>query len=73
MPLSDFLTLSTSKAWASTDIFLWIMPMPPSRAMQIAVLDSVTESIAALSSGVLSFISFVNQVERSTWFGRTLE
>ena len=40
----------------SMDMFLWMIPKPPSRAMAIAVLDSVTVSIAADSSGMFSLI-----------------
>ena len=52
IPLSDFLTFTTSRAWSSIGIFLCIIPIPPSLAMVIAVCDSVTVSIAALTSGM---------------------
>ena len=48
IPDSDFLTFCTSMACSSMDMFLWIMPMPPSRAMVMAVRCSVTVSMAAL-------------------------
>ncbi len=51
-PFSERLTLSTSSACASMDIFLWIMPIPPCRAMAIAILCSVTVSIPALIMGM---------------------
>jgi len=59
IPLSDFLTFSTSWACSSTPIFLWIMPIPPSWAMQIAAFASVTVSIAALRIGMFSLIVLV--------------
>ena len=54
MPLSDFLTLSISSACCSIVRLRWMTPMPPSCAIAIAIADSVTVSIAALSSGMLS-------------------
>src|SRR6266567_93306 len=55
------------------DMFLWITPMPPSRAMAIAMSDSVTVSIAAETSGMLSGILRVNQDFTSTLRGCTVE
>jgi hypothetical protein len=46
--------------------------MPPSRASEIAIADSVTVSIALETSGIESRIRFVNQVEVSTLRGRTV-
>ena len=43
-------------------MFLWIMPMPPSRESAIAIWDSVTVSMAALATGMLSVISRVIRV-----------
>jgi hypothetical protein len=71
IPLSDFFTLSTSMAWASMDRFLCIIPIPPSRAMVIAVLASVTVSIAALKRGIFKVILLVKIVLISTSFGTT--
>ena len=51
MPDSLRLTLSTCAAWSSIERLRWRMPMPPWRAMAIAMRDSVTVSIAAESSG----------------------
>mmetsp|Transcript_13051 Transcript_13051/g.37023 ORF Transcript_13051/g.37023 Transcript_13051/m.37023 type:complete len:273 (-) Transcript_13051:257-1075(-) len=59
-PLLYFLTLVTSSTWSSTDMFGWITPMPPSRAMPIAILDSVTVSMGLETIGVFSLIFFVN-------------
>jgi hypothetical protein len=47
------------------------MPIPPSRAMVMAVLASVTESIAAERNGMFSSISRVSCVLVSTSLGRT--
>ena len=46
--------ISTSCACCSIDMFLWMIPKPPSRAMAIAVFDSVTVSIAADRNGMFS-------------------
>ncbi len=54
IPLSDRLTRSTSAACRSIDMFLCSTPMPPARAIAIAMSDSVTVSIAAAISGTLS-------------------
>jgi hypothetical protein len=37
-------------------MFLWTIPIPPSRAMQMAERDSVTVSIAAERRGIFSLI-----------------
>ena len=55
-PLSKRLTFATSAACLAGDMFLWTMPSPPSCAMAIARRASVTVSIAADSSGMLSAI-----------------
>ena len=48
-------------------------PRPPSCAMAMASPDSVTVSIAALSSGTFSRMFRVSRVETSTWVGSTVE
>ena len=53
------------------DIFLWMMPMPPSRAMAMAMRYSVTVSIAALIRGMLRCIFLVSRVRRSMSAGST--
>ncbi len=53
--------------------FLWIMPMPPSLAMAIASEDSVTVSIAELSSGILSVMRREILVSRDTDEGRIFD
>jgi hypothetical protein len=50
-----------------------MIPIPPSWAIQIAVLDSVTVSMAALTKGIFSRIPLVNWVLISTSFGNTEE
>ncbi len=54
IPLSWRLTLSTSSAWASTDRLRWMMPIPPCWARAMAIRDSVTVSMAELTTGMLS-------------------
>ena len=61
-PLSLLLTLSTSEACSSIDMFLWIIPIPPCLAIDIAIFDSVTVSMLALINGIFNSISFVNFV-----------
>ena len=73
MPLSLFLTRSTSRRWRSMGMFLWVMPMPPMRAMLMAMADSVTVSMAAESRGMRSSMEGVSQVEMSTASGVTSE
>jgi len=70
IPLSDFLTLSTSIACLSILMFRWMIPIPPSCAKQIAVPDSVTVSIAALRMGIFNLMLLVSIVEVSTSRGR---
>ena len=73
IPLSDRFTRSTSDACWTTSRFLWMMPMPPSWAIAIAIGASVTVSIAALTSGRLSAILRVRRVEMSTALGSVAE
>ena len=72
-PFSDLFTLSTSSACCSIVMFLWMIPIPPWRAMAIAMRCSVTVSIPALIIGMFSLIVFVRYVDKSTWFGMTCE
>ncbi len=69
-PFSERLTRSTCSACWSMDMFLWMTPMPPSRAMAMAMRYSVTVSIAALMTGMFRRIFFVSIVVRSTSAGR---
>ena len=72
-PFSERFTLSTSSACASMDIFLWIIPIPPCLAIAIAILDSVTVSIAALIIGIFNTIFLVRCVFKSIILGVTSE
>ena len=68
-PFSERLTVSTSSACFSIDMFLWMMPMPPSRAMAIAILEVVTVSIAAVRNGEFRWMPRTSSVEMSTSAG----
>eukprot|EP00419_Tripos_fusus_P056127 CAMPEP_0172800152 /NCGR_PEP_ID=MMETSP1075-20121228/2384_1 /TAXON_ID=2916 /ORGANISM="Ceratium fusus, Strain PA161109" /LENGTH=147 /DNA_ID=CAMNT_0013637995 /DNA_START=193 /DNA_END=633 /DNA_ORIENTATION=- len=50
-PLLYLLTFMTSSTWSSTDMFVWMIPMPPSRATAIAMFDSVTVSMGLETMG----------------------
>ncbi len=50
-----------------------MMPMPPCCAIAIASRDSVTVSIAALTSGTFKRMWRVSRVLTSTWYGSTSE
>ena len=54
-------------------MFLCKTPIPPSCAIAIANLDSVTVSIAADITGIFSDIFLVNLVEVFTVCGKTSE
>ena len=73
MPFSARLTACTCRACSSIDMFLCITPIPPSRAMAIASLASVTVSIAAEIKGTLSVMLRENWVVNDTSLGRTSE
>ena len=73
MPLSDRLTRSTSWAWRSAGMFLWMTPTPPSRATAMAMRASVTVSMAAETRGTWSAMRFVSRVEMSVSLGWTRE
>ncbi len=73
MPLSERFTRSTSAACSSSGRFLWMTPSPPCWAMAMAIDDSVTVSMAALSSGTNSGMLRVSRVETSTCAGSTFE
>ncbi len=72
MPLSERLTRSTSAAWRSIGMFLCRTPIPPNRAMAMAISDSVTVSIAAEMTGTLSEMARVKRVVTSTSRGWTV-
>ena len=71
IPDSLRFTRSTWSAWSATDRFRWITPIPPRRAIAIAIRDSVTVSIAEDSSGAASRIRRVSRVEVSASLGMT--
>jgi len=73
IPLSKRFTRATWRAWDSTVMFLWMMPMPPSCAIAIARRCSVTVSIAADTTGRLRRIPRVSCVARLTSCGSTCE
>ncbi len=73
MPLSDFLTFLTSSACRSMLMFLWINPIPPCRAMVMAVSASVTVSMAAETTGILSRTLRDNRVCTLTSVGNTAD
>ena len=73
MPFSARLTRRTSSAWASMLMFLCSTPIPPSWAMAMAMADSVTVSMAALTKGMLSLMLRVKWVVVSTSLGKTSE
>ena len=73
MPDSDFLTFSTSSRCSAMVMFLCTTPTPPLRAREMAMRDSVTVSMAALTRGMLSLMSGVSHEETSASSGSTSE
>ncbi len=73
MPDSLRLTLSTSSACCSTGRLRCSTPMPPSRARAMASRASVTVSMAADSTGMLSWMPGAKVTLRSTSAGNTSE
>mmetsp|Transcript_7913 Transcript_7913/g.16751 ORF Transcript_7913/g.16751 Transcript_7913/m.16751 type:complete len:239 (-) Transcript_7913:381-1097(-) len=65
-PFLNFLTLNTSAAWSSMEKFEWMMPMPPCRAMVMAIFDSVTVSMGDETKGSRSWMLRVSWVLMST-------
>ena len=53
-PFALRLTVSTSRTCRSTERLLWTMPIPPCWASATARRASVTVSIAALETGIMS-------------------
>ena len=72
-PASKRFTCDTSRACSLAVKFLWIMPMPPSCAMAIASLASVTVSIAAETNGIDNEILRVRRVCSEVSLGRMAE
>src|SRR5215211_415439 len=73
IPASERFTLSTSATCSATERLRWTTPMPPSRASAIAILASVTVSIAAETIGTASEISRVRRVRVEASAGSTLD
>ncbi len=62
---SDLFTLNISSTCSEIVINLWIIPIPPSFAIAIAMLDSVTVSIFALIRGIFNEMFLDNFVFKS--------
>ena len=73
IPDSLRLTVSTSAAWSAIDRLRCSTPMPPWRAIAMAIRDSVTVSMAADTSGTARVIPRVRRVAVSTSEGTTSE
>src|SRR3954454_14847839 len=73
IPLSLRFTRSTSAACRSMVMFLCRTPMPPARAMAMAISASVTVSMAADTSGILRGMVRVRRVTVETSRGWTVE
>ena len=73
MPLSERFTLRTSLACAAMLMFLCTTPMPPFRAMAMAMRLSVTVSMAALTMGAFSWMFRENGAWSCTSRGSTSE
>ncbi len=71
MPDSERLTRSTWSAWSSMERLRCSTPMPPWRAMAIAIRASVTVSIALDSSGMDNSMLRVSFVRVLTRLGTT--
>ena len=69
IPLAERFTFSTSSIWRSREIFLCIMPIPPSRAKAMAISASVTVSMGELTRGIFMEMRWVKRVETSTSAG----
>ena len=73
IPLWLRLTFCTSAACCSTVRLRWITPMPPRRAMAMAIRDSVTLSIAAETTGMARVMPAANVAAVSTVSGSVSE
>lgn len=71
MPDSERFTRSTWLTWSSTERLRCSTPTPPCRAIEIAMRDSVTLSIAAESSGMFTRTLREMRDEVSTALGST--
>ena len=73
IPLWLRLTFCTSAAWSAIVRLRWMTPMPPWRAIAMAMRDSVTLSIAADTSGTANVMSAANVAAVSTLSGNVSE
>ena len=73
IPDSERFTRSTSAAWSVMERLRWMTPIPPSRAIAMASLDSVTVSMAADTSGIASEILRVSRLSVEASAGRISE
>ena len=71
IPVWVRLTTSTWYAWSSTDRLRCSTPIPPCRAMAMAMRASVTVSMAEVTRGTRSVIVRVSRVVVSTSVGNT--
>ena len=73
MPDSNFFTIRTWAACSAMVRFLWMKPMPPCWAMVMAIMFSLTVSIAEEISGMFSAMVRVSLVAVSTAEGMISE
>ena len=73
MPFSARLTMCTWRACSAIPMFLCMTPMPPSRAMAMAMDASVTVSIAAETTGMFRVMLREKRVSKLTSRGNTSE
>ena len=73
MPASERLTISTWPAWSATERLRCSTPIPPARAIAMAIRASVTVSIAELTRGTRSRILRVSWLAVSAVAGTTSE
>ena len=71
MPDSLRFTRSTIDACSAIERLRWMMPRPPSRAIAIAMRDSVTVSMALETSGVATVMRRVTRDDVSASLGMT--
>mmetsp|Transcript_74333 Transcript_74333/g.187936 ORF Transcript_74333/g.187936 Transcript_74333/m.187936 type:complete len:298 (-) Transcript_74333:299-1192(-) len=65
-PFLNFFTCMTSWTWASTVKFVWMTPMPPCKAIAMAILCSVTVSMGLDTMGVFNAMPLLNRESKQT-------
>ncbi|KAH3683422.1 hypothetical protein WICPIJ_005641 [Wickerhamomyces pijperi] len=65
-PFSYFLTFLTISAWSSAEELWWMIPIPPNKAMWMAISASVTVSIGEETNGVFKVMFLVNLDSKDT-------